>query len=148
MSMETEIKENRIAAKSVVFSADRAHHMEMMSFVEETLEEFCCPMKASMIVSVAADEIIANVCDYAYAGAKGELKITVLPLTEPAGVRIEFTDTGIPFNPLEKEDPDITLGLAERPIGGLGIFMVKKTMDRIQYEYVNDSNVLIIDKYY
>lgn len=118
---------------------------EVLSFVEEQLEEIGCPMKAQMQVSVAVEEVYVNIASYAYAPGTGMATIR-LALTEEQAVTITFIDSGVAFNPLEKEDPDVSLPVEEREIGGLGIFMTKKTMDEVRYERLGDNNVLTLIK--
>ena len=118
---------------------------EVLSFVEEQLEEIGCPMKAQMQVSVAVEEVYVNIASYAYAPGTGMATIR-LAMTEEQAVTITFIDSGVAFNPLEKEDPDVSLPAEEREIGGLGIFMTKKTMDEVRYERLGDNNVLTLIK--
>ena len=118
---------------------------EVLSFVEEQLEEIGCPMKAQMQVSVAVEEVYVNIASYAYAPDTGMATIR-LALTEEQAVTITFIDSGVAFNPLEKEDPDVSLPAEEREIGGLGIFMTKKTMEEVRYERLGDNNVLTLIK--
>lgn len=117
-------------------------------FVERELEARNAPAKALSQINIAVDEIFSNIVRYAYPDAPGRgtatLRIESLP--DSPGVALTFVDQGIPYNPLEKEDPDVTLSADERGIGGLGIFMVKKTMDEIQYEYMDGQNILRIQK--
>ena len=120
---------------------------EVLSFVEEQLEEIGCPMKAQMQVSVAVEEVYVNIASYAYAPDTGMATIR-LALTEEQAVTITFIDSGVAFNPLEKEDPDVSLPAEVRPIGGLGVYMVKKTMDEVGYEYADGWNVLKMRKSY
>ena len=115
-------------------------------FVNEHLEALDCPMKAQMQIDVAIDELFSNIAHYAYKPAVGEATVRVEVAENPSAVVITFIDSGVPYNPLAKEDPDVTLSAEERAIGGLGIFMVKKTMDEVRYEYKDGQNVLAIKK--
>lgn len=126
------------------FPADSAVLPEVMSFVEEELEKIDCSMKASMQITVSVEEIFVNIANYAYGSEKGEAKIAIDE--ENGKVIISFVDNGTPFNPLEREAPDITLSAQERSIGGLGIFMVRKTMDDVSYEYKDGRNIFTISK--
>jgi sigma-B regulation protein RsbU (phosphoserine phosphatase) len=117
-------------------------------FINERLEALDCPMKAQMQIDVAIDEIFANIASYAYPNGTGSATVKYEVLEDPHGVSITFVDSGIPFNPLEREDPDTTLPAEEREIGGLGIFMVRKSMDDVRYQYENGQNVLTIIKYF
>ena len=118
------------------------------AFVEEHLEQYNCPQKAQMQIDIAIDELFSNIAQYAYGKppAEGKATVRVEVTKEPLSVIITFIDNGKPYDPLAKADPDITLATEEREIGGLGIFMVKKTMDEISYEYKNGQNILTIKK--
>lgn len=119
---------------------------EVLAFVDKRLEALDCPVKVQMQIDVAVEEIFVNIASYAY--EHGEGKATVIFREEDGGkaVYVTFMDEGIPYNPLEKPDPDITLKAEDRQIGGLGIFMVKKSMDRVDYEYRDGKNCLTIGK--
>ena len=118
---------------------------EVLAFVEEQLEEAGCPMKAQMQISVATEEVYVNIASYAYAPGSG-MATSRLELTQEPAVVLTFIDSGVAFNPLEKEDPNVNLPAEERQIGGLGIFMTKKTMDEVRYERAGDRNVLTLIK--
>lgn len=116
------------------------------AFIDEQLEALDCSMKAQMQIDVAIDELFGNIAHYAYGDATGDATVR-FDFDEAARVAsIAFVDSGVPFNPLEKADPDVTLSAEEREIGGLGIFMVKKSMDKLEYSYENGFNNLIIYK--
>ena len=115
-------------------------------FVNELLEELDCPMKAQMQIDIAIDEIFGNIAHYAYAPEVGDATVRVEVTEAPFGVEITFIDNGTPYDPLAKEDPDVTLSAEERKIGGLGIYMVKKSMDDVTYEYQEGKNILKIRK--
>lgn len=115
-------------------------------FVNEQLEQIECPMKAQIQIDVAIDELFGNIAHYAYSPETGPATVGVEVRENPMAVIITFMDHGIPYDPLEKEDPDVTLSLEERQIGGLGIYMVKKSMDEITYEYKDGQNILKIKK--
>ena len=115
------------------------------AFIDETLEALDFPMKAQMQVDVAADEILSNIAHYAYPDV-GSATVVIEDTESGDEVFIRFIDTGVQYDPLEKDDPDITLGVDEREIGGLGIFMTKKLMDGIEYEYKDGQNILTLHK--
>ena len=117
------------------------------AFVEEQLEQYNCPMKTQMQIDIAIDELFSNIAQYAYNPKTGKATIRVEVTENPMAVIITFIDNGVPYNPLAKADPDVTLSADERQIGGLGIFMVKKSMDDINYEYKNGQNILTIKKH-
>ena len=118
----------------------------VLAFVDAELEKADCSMKAQMQIDVAVEEVFVNIAHYAYAPGQGSATIRVQPDEENRSVAITFIDGGIPYDPLAKPDPDVTLSAEERQIGGLGIFMVKKSMDDVRYEYRDGQNVLTIVK--
>ena len=115
-------------------------------FVNQQLELLECPMKAQMQIDIAIDELFSNIAHYSYNPEVGQATVRVEVVENPLAVTITFIDNGIPYDPLAKEDPDLTLSAEERPIGGLGIYMVKKSMDEITYEYKDGQNILSIKK--
>ena len=117
------------------------------SFVEEQLEQVGCPMKAMMQINIAIDELFGNIAQYAYTPKTGKATVRVEVTENPMAVVITFIDNGVPYDPLAKADPNVSLPANERQIGGLGIFMVKKSMDEINYEYKNGQNILTIKKH-
>ena len=119
---------------------------EVLSFVDERLEDAGCPVKIQTQIDIAVEEIYLNIASYAYGQETGNADISIEILDDPLTAVISFSDSGIPYNPLEKEDPDITLPAEERPIGGLGIYMVKKSMDEVEYEHKEGCNVFTIKK--
>ena len=125
------------------------------AFLEETLEEVGCGMKQTMQLTVALEEIFVNIAHYAYAKTDsagniipdtGSGQVSLTLVAENGEVALKFEDGGVPYNPLEKDDPDVTLSVEEREIGGLGIFMVKKSMDDMYYEYKDGKNILTLMK--
>ena len=119
---------------------------KVTDFVNEELEKLDCPMKAQIQIDVAIDELFGNIAHYAYNPNVGPATIRVEVVEDPMAVVLTFIDHGIPYDPLAKEDPDIKLSAEERKIGGLGIYMVKKSMDEITYEYKAGQNILRIKK--
>jgi anti-sigma regulatory factor (Ser/Thr protein kinase) len=115
-------------------------------FVNQQLEELDCPMKAQMQIDIAIDELFSNIAHYSYNPEVGQATVRVEVVEDPLAVTITFIDNGVPYDPLAKEDPDLTLSAEERQIGGLGIYMVKKSMDEITYEYKDGQNILSIKK--
>lgn len=116
------------------------------AFVDEQLEQLDCPIKAQMQVDIAIDELFGNIAHYAYHPETGPATVRVEVIEEPLAVVITFIDNGVPYDPLTQADPDVTLSAEEREIGGLGIYMVKKSMDDISYEYKDGQNILKIRK--
>lgn len=116
------------------------------NFVNEQLEALNCPMKAQMQIDIAIDELFGNIAQYAYNPEIGPATVSVEVAEAPLAVIITFIDGGVPYDPLAKADPDTTLPAEERGFGGLGIYMVKKSMDEIAYEYKDGKNILKIKK--
>ncbi|MBQ7658860.1 MAG: ATP-binding protein [Butyrivibrio sp.] len=127
--------------KEIVLDAKVDNLPQLLSIIDEELENAGCSMKGQMQIDVAVEEIFVNVASYAYEDGNGSCTIQVD--TDPVNtyVTITFIDEGIPYNPLAKEDPDVTLSADEREIGGLGIFIVKKSMDKTAYERKDNKNV-------
>ena len=115
-------------------------------FVNEQLEALDCPMKAQMQIDIAIDELFGNIAHYAYHPEVGNATVRVEVTEEPLAVIVTFIDKGMPYDPLRAAEPDITLSAEERNLGGLGIYMVKKSMDEITYEYKDGKNILSIKK--
>ena len=109
-------------------------------------EENGVSSKSILQLDVAIDEILSNIAFYAYGDGEGDMTVKADKINGGKTVRLTFMDHGVYFDPLKKEDPDITLSAEERKIGGLGIFMVKKSMDQVSYERRDDTNILVIEK--
>lgn len=119
---------------------------QVQEFIELELEMLECPMKAVTQLLIAVEEIFVNIAHYAYNPEVGNATIRISVENEPMQVCIQFLDQGKPFDPLAKKDADVTLSADEREIGGLGIYMVKKSMDEVSYSYENGKNILTIKK--
>ena len=119
---------------------------DVLGFVDETLESYDCPMKIQTAVCVAIEEIFVNVAHYAYGDGEGDMTLGIGFDDVSRTITFRMADKGTPFDPLQKPDPDITLSAEERDIGGLGIFITKKTMDTVTYAYENGENVLTMIK--
>ena len=119
---------------------------KITAVIDEQLEAIDCPMKAQMQIDVAIDEVFANIANYAYPSQTGEATIRFAFNESSRVVSITFIDSGIPFDPLCNADPDVTLPAEERAMGGLGIYIVKKTMDAMEYRREDGMNILTIQK--
>ena len=119
---------------------------QVLAFVDAELEKLDCPMKAQMQIDVAVEELFVNIAHYAYVPNQGSATIRVQTDGKNRSVEITFIDNGVPYDPVAKSDPDVTLSAEDRQIGGLGIYMVKKSMDDMRYEYRDGHNVLTITK--
>lgn len=134
--------------KELTLAAKIENVEAVTDFVNEQLETLDCPMRAQMQIDIAIDELFGNIARYAYAPDTGEATVRVEVTESPLAVIITFIDNGVPYDPLAKEDPDTTLSAEERQIGGLGIYMVKKSMDEITYRYQDGKNILMIKKHF
>ncbi len=119
---------------------------EVQTFIEEKLETVGCPMKTGMQIALAVEEIFVNIASYAYAPGVGKVSVLVELSDAPSAVTITFSDSGIPYDPLKADDPDTALSADERPIGGLGVYLTKRSMDSVSYEYRDGMNVFSMTK--
>ncbi len=118
----------------------------VLGFLENELEGLHCPIKTCNQILIAAEEIFVNIAHYAYRPDVGDATIRCQVGSDPVQITIEFLDSGKPYDPLKNDDPDVTLAAEDRQIGGLGIFMVKRMMDHVQYEYADGKNIFTIQK--
>ncbi|MBO7423433.1 MAG: ATP-binding protein [Oscillospiraceae bacterium] len=126
-------------------SVDRVTQVTELADLQ--LAEAGCSARIKMQIDIAIDEIFSNIARYAYQNDSGTVTVRLDTLDAPPRILLTFIDNGIPYNPLMSEMPDTTsLPARKRPIGGLGLFMVKKTMDSITYSYENGQNILTILK--
>ena len=128
----------------LTLEARRENLNHVLAFLEGHLARHGCPPKVQRQIEIAAEEIFVNIASYAYGTDTGSA--TVRFSMDGNTATVTFMDNGIQYNPLEKPDPDVTLPAAERSIGGLGIYMVKKSMDDMSYEYKDGQNILTIRK--
>ena len=132
--------------KEITLDATLENLDEVLAFVDGCLEEAECPMKAQMQIDVAVEELFVNIASYAYAPGTGSATIQIETERDPLAVSITLIDSGMPYDPLKKPDPDVTLSAAEREIGGLGIFLTRQVMDDVAYEYKDGKNILTLKK--
>ena len=126
------------------FKADTKELSNIQEFVETELEKYNYNSKTIFQINLVIEEVFVNIANYAYKDKLGFCTLTIQP--ENNKITFTFEDNGVPFNPLERLDPDISLSADKREVGGLGIFLTKKTMDEIKYKYENNKNILIITK--
>ena len=119
---------------------------DFLGFVDCTLEKYECPMKIQTAICVAIEEVFVNVAHYAYGEGEGDVVLGIGFDEESRNITFSMSDKGTPFDPLKKPDPDIALSAEDREIGGLGIFITKKTMDTVTYAYENGENILTMIK--
>ena len=115
-------------------------------FVDELLNALRCPPPVRTQIDIAIDEVFSNIVRYAYSPEEGPATVRVDAAEEPRSVVITFIDHGKPYNPLTTAAPDTTLSAKQRRIGGLGVYMLKKTMDDLAYAYTDGKNILTICK--
>ena len=132
--------------KTLTLKAELDRIGEVVAFIEEQLEAVDCPMKAQMQIDMAVDELFSNIAHYAYGEGTGEATIGFDFDADTRTASVTFEDSGVPYDPLKKTDPDVSLSAEEREVGGLGIFLVKKTMDAMEYERRDGLNRLTIRK--
>ena len=132
--------------KEITVPAELERLEEVTAFIDQELRAHECPMKQQMQIDIAVEEIYVNIANYAYHPESGEATVRCSVGGDPLQVCIQFLDNGKPYNPLKKGDPDVSLPAEERDIGGLGIYMVKKSMDDIAYEYQDGKNILTLKK--
>lgn len=121
---------------------------QVIDFATQHLEEHDCPMKTSMQMELVIEEIFVNIASYAYHPETGPATFCMEFEENPNALLMTFIDGGKPYNPLENDDPDTTLDIDERDIGGLGIFLVKKNVDEISYRYEDGKNILFMKKFF
>ena len=132
--------------KTITLKAATESIPEVTAFVDRELEAVECSIRAQMQIDVAIDEIFSNIAYYAYGPGGGDATVQFRFDASKRTVTIDFIDGGAPFDPLKKPDPNVKAGIEEREIGGLGIFLVKKTMDEMRYRREDGKNVLTIIK--
>ena len=132
--------------KELTIKATTDNIPEVTAFIDEQLEAVDCAMKAQMQIDVAIDELFGNIAHYAYAPGEGDATVRFEFDESSRVAAITFIDSGVPFDPLAMDEPDVSAAAQDRQIGGLGIFLVKKTMDGVAYRYEDGKNVLTIEK--
>ncbi len=132
--------------EEITVPADLRQLPAVVTLIDSMLNDLQCPAKSRIHVKITVDEIFSNIILHANL-LKGEM-VTVCARTEtdPSAIEITFTDKGRPFDPLSVAEPDVTASAQKRPVGGLGLFMVRRMMDTVKYEYVNDKNILTVRK--
>ena len=127
--------------KMLTIAATTENLEQVIAFVDQVLEEHDCPMNIQFQIDVAVEEIYVNIAHYAYRPDVGPATICCQVEEDPLQIIIHLLVSGRPYDPLAREDPDVTLSAEEREVGGLGIFMVKNSMDDVSYRYENGKNI-------
>ena len=115
-------------------------------FVHKSIEQFEVSKRTLMQLDLVVEEIFVNIANYAYSPNTGLVKILLQTDIEPLSISLTFIDSGVPYNPLEKSDPDVDLSADDRQIGGLGIFLTKNLVDDMSYQFVDGQNILQLTK--
>ena len=132
--------------KTIVAEAITDSILPITEFADRELAARDCPVRQLMQIRVAIDEIISNIAYYAYPGKRGKVTVSFAFEEESRTAVLTFTDSGIPYDPLQYAEADVSLPASKRQIGGLGIFLVRKTMDSVSYRRENGMNILCIRK--
>lgn len=118
---------------------------EVIEFATRSLTD-ACPMRERTHIELVTEEIYVNIASYAYPEGDGFVTIRRSGGEGPDGLTLTFIDDGVRYDPLARPDPDFTLPVDERPIGGLGVFLVKELVDEAHYEYKEGKNILTVRK--
>lgn len=132
--------------RQVTVPAREENLPRVVQALDDALEEAGCDVKTAIKLQLAVEEIFVNIARYAYAGGAGDVSFEVWMDAEPRRLSMRFGDAGVPYNPLERDEPDVTLSTEEREIGGLGIFLARKNVDEMRYEYREGQNILTMSK--
>ena len=132
--------------KELMVEAEMDNLNDVLSFVDDELEAYNCPPRIMLALDVAVEELFTNIASYAYAPDTGTASVRVEVEEKPVTVIITFVDQGVPYDPLKSADPKLDAEIEDRSIGGFGIFMVKNSMDDVNYEYRDGQNILTIKK--
>jgi anti-sigma regulatory factor (Ser/Thr protein kinase) len=146
LMFDYKLKQGDTSMMNKTFPAKIEALSDVLGFVDQTLEGYECPMKIQTAICVAIEEVFVNVAHYAYGDGEGDMTLGIGFDEESREITFRMADKGTPFDPLKKPDPDITLSAEDREIGGLGIFITKKTMDTVTYAYENGENILTMIK--
>lgn len=128
--------------------AKKEYINQLLDLLHQQLDRVSCPLKISLELELAVEEAFVNIATHAYVKEGGTATFDCEVEPDAGLVILRFTDQGLPFNPLGKKDPDTALSADQRPIGGLGIFLIKKTMDKCAYTYHQGANVFTLTKKY
>lgn len=130
----------------IVVLAKKGNLQEILNFIGNKLKSVEYNTTARLHLELSVEEAYVNIANYAYGSESGKVLIRCRVDENPLHVTVQFIDCGIPFNPLEKEDPDTSLEIEGKKIGGMGILLIKKYADQVDYEYRDKKNILTIKK--
>ena len=140
------IRKEQSIMKELEIAASVDNLDAVLEFVTEELANTDCSAKKQMQIELAVEEVFVNIAHYAYYPGTGSATVRVEVQPEPPSITITFMDHGKPYNPLAREDPDVSQTAQSAKLGGLGIFLTKKSMDDVRYEYTDGSNILTMTK--
>jgi sigma-B regulation protein RsbU (phosphoserine phosphatase) len=146
LMFDYKVNKGETYVENKTFPATTEALTDVLAFVEQALEKHQCSIKLQTAICVAIEEVFVNVAHYAYGNAQGDVKFSITFDDATRNITFRMADKGVAFDPLKKPEPDITLSAEEREIGGLGIFITKKTMDEVTYAYENGENILTMVK--
>ena len=132
--------------KKIRVAATKENLETVTAFLDEILDEKDCPLKIRLQIDLALEEMYINIANYAYTPKTGEMELRVAFDEAERELTLVLIDSGIPYDPLAKKDPDVKLSAEKRKIGGLGIYLVKKTMDSMMYERRDGRNIVTMKK--
>ena len=135
-----------VYTETKTFIAMKENLQTVLEWMDGLLEQYNCPQKTLSQLNIAVEEIFINISSYAYPQGTSTVDLTCHFSGSPTDLEITFTDKGVPYDPMKQKKPDITLNAEERNPGGLGIFMVRQSMDDMRYRYENGQNILMIKK--
>ena len=133
-------------SKTITISAETQQLDGVLEFINSPLDALGVPAEEKIVIDIAVEEIYVNIALYAYEPGRGPVTLSWTLEDEPLSIRIDFMDRGTPYDPLAREDPDVTLSAEDRQIGGLGIYMVRRSMDEVAYEYRDGQNCFMMKK--
>ena len=133
--------------EKITVPAELKQAVPVAAMVDRIMTQLNCSGRTKLKIAVVVDEIFSNIVHYAYKNREGTITVEAEAEEDPPCLVITFIDQGMPFDPLAVRDPEMTGTAKKRAVGGLGLYIVKKTMDGVSYENKNGSNILTIRKY-
>ena len=132
--------------KKITLNSDKENLTVLNDFMNDYLKDYEISHKIIIQLELAVEEIFVNICSYAFDSANENICVCFDVLQNPLTLQITFEDSGKPYNPLMRSDPDITLDAEKRKVGGLGVFIVKQVMDDCDYKFENSKNIFTVKK--
>ena len=135
-----------VSTQTITLTAVPENFAAAQEHVRSFLDSASCSMRTLFELDMVVEEVFINVASYAYPDSTGMVSLDLTLDEEQNFLCLTFRDSGIPYDPLRKQSPDVTAPAEKRPIGGLGIFLVQKYSDSLSYEYADGENRLTIGK--